>query len=205
MKQITPRQKEILEYIRDFIRENEFSPSTRDISEHFHFSVKAAYDHLQALESKSLISSIPGISRSVKIIDPQFSPYEDVMSIPITDSELHETKKNGKNLLYLSKKLLPEEDSCEYIITMIKDDALSDEGIYYGDVAAIKLTDKIHEGQIVLAESKQLGPLVRFYHEEKGIPYLTVSNISLSSIPLTADIEIKGTLSLLFRQFRDLS
>ena len=49
MKGLTERQKEIALFIEHYIDENGYSPSLRDIGNHFGFSPKAAYDHLRAL------------------------------------------------------------------------------------------------------------------------------------------------------------
>ena len=50
MKQITDRQKEVLEFIADFTETNVYPPTVREISEHFGISLRAVQDHIAALQ-----------------------------------------------------------------------------------------------------------------------------------------------------------
>ena len=52
MKALTARQKEILEFIKGFIRQHKYPPTIREIAGNFSISVKGAYDHVKALEKK---------------------------------------------------------------------------------------------------------------------------------------------------------
>ena len=49
MKDITERQKEVLEYIAEFSEENSFPPTVREISTRFGISIRAAQDRIEAL------------------------------------------------------------------------------------------------------------------------------------------------------------
>ena len=46
MRKITERQKEVLEFISNYAEENSFPPTVREISEHFHVSIRAIQDHI---------------------------------------------------------------------------------------------------------------------------------------------------------------
>ena len=52
---ITKRQKEVLNFIRVFIKENRFSPTMQEIADHFNFHVNAAQYHTVALDKKGYI------------------------------------------------------------------------------------------------------------------------------------------------------
>ena len=53
---ITDRQKQVLDFIRDYIEANEVSPTLRDIGEHFGVSVPAAARHVKSLVKKGWIT-----------------------------------------------------------------------------------------------------------------------------------------------------
>ena len=55
MYNITERQAQILIFIENFIQENKYSPTVREIAEHFKITAKGAYDHITALEKKNCI------------------------------------------------------------------------------------------------------------------------------------------------------
>lgn len=65
MKDITDKQREVLDYIRQYRREHKYSPVIREIAKHFDISVKAAYDQVRALHKKGAISITQGVSRSI--------------------------------------------------------------------------------------------------------------------------------------------
>lgn len=68
MKDITDRQKAILEYIRTHFTENNYWPSIRDIQTAFGFkSTNAVTGHLRALERKGSIARVPGQARAYRL------------------------------------------------------------------------------------------------------------------------------------------
>ncbi|MDR1179515.1 MAG: repressor LexA, partial [Spirochaetales bacterium] len=84
MKDLTVRQKEILNFIRDFIRKHRFPPTIREIAECFQMSAKSAYDHIHALEKKNVIACSKNRSRTIEIlVGSGTRAEEEVRSIPI--------------------------------------------------------------------------------------------------------------------------
>src|SRR5690349_17276892 len=70
MKGVTKRQREILNYIETFIQVNHYSPSYREIMQHFGFaSLGSVYKHLIALKRKDLIHNEPSCSRSLALAE----------------------------------------------------------------------------------------------------------------------------------------
>ena len=68
MKQITDRQKEVLEFIADFTETNVYPPTVREISEHFGISLRAVQDHIAALQKKGYLTTEQKRSRSIRIL-----------------------------------------------------------------------------------------------------------------------------------------
>lgn len=66
MKSITTRQQEVLTFINDFSKENNYPPTFREISAHFGISLRAVQDHLAALQKKGFLMHTPGKSRTLK-------------------------------------------------------------------------------------------------------------------------------------------
>ena len=80
MKTLTNRQREILDFIKDFIKNHKYPPTIREIAGNFAISVKGAYDHVKALEKKEQIKCDLGRSRAIEIIedDPEAADFVDV-------------------------------------------------------------------------------------------------------------------------------
>lgn len=55
MKEMTTRQREVLDFIRVFGERHGVPPTVREIGERFRFTARAAFDHLRALERKGML------------------------------------------------------------------------------------------------------------------------------------------------------
>ena len=78
---LTKRQKEILDFISDFIEYNGYSPSMEEIAEHFHFaSLNAVFKHLEALESRGHLHRDSNRARSIELSQ---SRETGVKSLPL--------------------------------------------------------------------------------------------------------------------------
>ena len=55
MKEMTARQREVLEFMRIFGERHGVPPTVREIGERFRFTARAAFDHLRALERKGML------------------------------------------------------------------------------------------------------------------------------------------------------
>ena len=67
MKGLTQRQREVFDFIREFIRINRYPPTIREIATNFRFSVKGSYDHVKALEKKGFLRCHENRSRAIEI------------------------------------------------------------------------------------------------------------------------------------------
>ena len=65
MKGLTDKQAAVLKYIDAHITNLGYAPSVRDLSQQFHLSIRAAYDHLRALERKGAVRRTNGVARSI--------------------------------------------------------------------------------------------------------------------------------------------
>ena len=66
---MTKRQQEILDFVKGFIRDNQYPPTRTEISEAFGFkSTNAAEDHLRALERKGLVKLVANIQRGIVVL-----------------------------------------------------------------------------------------------------------------------------------------
>src|SRR5580704_5541933 len=79
--QLTERQREIYDFIRDKIKNRGYGPTVREIGEHFDIkSPNGVMCHLKALEKKGLIIREPNMSRAIQLSN---EPVE-VRGLPMT-------------------------------------------------------------------------------------------------------------------------
>lgn len=68
-KKLTEKQRTILDYIKVFISEMGYPPTSKDIQIHFKFnSANAAFEHLKWIEKKGYIKRTPNVARSIVVL-----------------------------------------------------------------------------------------------------------------------------------------
>ena len=84
MRELTQRQREILEFIGDCQQAEGVTPSVRDIAAHFGFrSMTSGLDHIRALRRKGYLGGEPGRARSLRVKSPWQAWRRRVVDIPI--------------------------------------------------------------------------------------------------------------------------
>ena len=146
MKDLTARQKEILELIKDHLREKGFPPTRADISRTLGFkSPNAAEQHLRAIEKKGFISILSGASRGIVLNeDQQGTPVVGLVAAgdPILAEENIE-----KNLEIPSNMFSQKAD----FLLRVKGESMKDIGINEEDLIAVKKSKECKNGDIVVA------------------------------------------------------
>ena len=68
-KDLTARQREILQFIVDFKRQNEMPPTRSEIARHFGFKVdNAAHEFVRALRKKGYLEIMPNTARGLRVV-----------------------------------------------------------------------------------------------------------------------------------------
>ena len=96
MEGLTKRQKQVLEFIRQFIEEHEFPPTIRDIAGRFKMSVRAAYDHVRAIEKKGYIKRDKKRNRAIELSKEKLKLVKDWESYIIEETRSKKLSFNEK-------------------------------------------------------------------------------------------------------------
>ncbi|HHU88396.1 MAG TPA: repressor LexA [Spirochaetales bacterium] len=202
MKKLTPRQAEVLEFIKEYIEENSYAPAVRDIARYFEVTVKAAHDHLKALEKKGAIRSSQGISRSTEVIG--FQPQsKETIAIPVLGATAAGlpilAEENKEYDLHLPANMIEAKGS--YFALHVEGDSMVNAGILDGDLAIIRQTQVVNNGEIVVARvgDDNHVTLKKFYLTPSAIE-LRPENPRYGSI-ISKDVTILGKLHLIIRDY----
>lgn len=149
MIELTPRQREILEFIQGVIEETGIPPTRAEIATKLGFrSVNAAEDHLRALQRKGAIGLIPGTSRGIRILEAgQESPGLPLVGRvaagqPVLATEHIETHYRLDPTLFSPRP---------HYLLRVQGMSMRDAGILDGDLVAVHRTPEVRNGQIVVA------------------------------------------------------
>lgn len=153
---LTPRQAEILRFIRDTLSESGMPPTREEIMRAFGFrSPNAAQTHLQALARKGVIELRSGASRGIRLRDGGGLPLVGRVAAgqPILAEQHIEDHYSVDPRLFT-----PAPD---YLLR-VRGQSMKDAGILDGDLLAVHRTPEAHNGQIVVARLEDEVTVKRF-------------------------------------------
>ncbi len=154
MEQLTERQSEILQLIRELTEVSGFPPTRAEIAARMGFrSVNAAEQHLRALEKKGAIDILSGASRGIRVNEgrPGHRPGR-LMELPVIGRVaagapiLAEEHVQGRYQVD-PNLFTPRAD---YLLK-VKGLSMRDIGILDGDLLAVHKTSEARTGQVVVA------------------------------------------------------
>ena len=173
MRQLTPRQKQILELIQDFIAEYGMPPTRAEISRQLGFkSANAAEQHLRALQKKGVLELLPGASRGIQLKDS----LRDQLGLPLVGrvaagspilAEEHiETHYKIDQALFNPKP---------HYLLRVEGMSMRNAGILDGDLVAVHRTPEVRSRQIVVARVED-EVTVKRYRQDGKIVWLLPEN-----------------------------
>jgi repressor LexA len=148
---LTPRQQQILDWIRSQIEMNGMPPTRAEIAAGLGFSTpSSAEDHLQALAKKGAIELLPGASRGLRVKDMPGVPLQGTLPLvgrvaaghPILAAEHIEAHLKLDAALFAPR--------ADYLLR-VHGQSMRDAGIFDGDLLAVHKAAEARSGQIVVA------------------------------------------------------
>ncbi|MDH5560350.1 MAG: transcriptional repressor LexA [Deltaproteobacteria bacterium] len=212
--EMTRRQAEVLEYIKQFIHEHQFPPSVRDIASHFSLSSAGGiHKHLKNMEQKGILSLEKNISRSIRVMEP-FLGQHAIETPQKLDSELIDLPIMGTVAAGAPIQHFLENEFFEFPASLVKNpemtfvlkvkgNSMIEEAIYDGDYVLIESRSQADNGEMVVAMIQTMeATLKKIYYEGKKIR-LQPANHEMEPLYFDAiDVEIKGIVVGLYRNYR---
>jgi len=142
---LTPRQQEILDFIKNSLEMLGAPPTRMEISSAFGFaSPNAAEDHLKALAKKGAIVLEPGSARGIRLVEQLGLPL--IGSVAAGSPILAVENVQGRYALDAGL-FSPRAD----FLLRVRGLSMIDAGIFDGDLLAVHKTSQARDGQIVVA------------------------------------------------------
>jgi len=145
MKELTPRQAEILQLIRDTIAETGFPPTRAEIARMLDFaSPNAAEDHLRALERKGVIEILDGTARGLRL--------KEALGLPLVGRVAAGSPILAEEHIIGRYSVDPNlfRPRADYLLK-VRGMSMRDAGILDGDMLVVHKTSEARSGQIVVA------------------------------------------------------
>ena len=148
MRQLTPRQTQILEVIQDFIAETGMPPTRAEIARELGFkSANAAEEHLRALQKKGVLELVPGASRGIQLKDS----LREQIGLPLVGRVAAGSPILAEEHIEAHYRLDPALfDPKPHYLLRVHGMSMRDAGILDGDLVAVHRTPEVRSRQIVV-------------------------------------------------------
>ena len=198
---LTPRQAEILEYLRNEIDRRGVPPTIREIGEEFGIrSTKGVEDHLAALERKGVIQREKGKSRSIEIADrPDLRSARMVPMLGrIAAGSPILAVENQEGHFVFDESLV---GTGEVFLLRVEGDSMKDASILDGDLVIVRSQETARNGEIIAARVGEEATVKRFSKTTEGVE-LIAENEAYDPIVVdgTRDFQILGSVVGVYRQ-----
>ena len=149
MRELTPRQKQILEMIQEFIAETGMPPTRAEIAAELGFkSANAAEEHLRALQRKGVLELLPGASRGIQLKDS----LRDQMGLPLVGRVAAGSPILAQEHIETHYKIDPQLFNPKpHYLLRVHGMSMKDAGILDGDLVAVHRTPEVRSRQIIVA------------------------------------------------------
>ncbi len=186
MTKLTPRQSEILAFIKRCLEDNGYPPTRAEIAQELGFkSPNAAEEHLKALARKGAIEMTPGASRGIRI--PGFEPATEDNGLPVIGRVAAGAPILAQQHVEESCQINPSffQPKADYLLR-VRGMSMKDIGILDGDLLAVHTTREARNGQIVVARIDDEVTVKRFKREGDKV-WLLAENSEFA--PIEVDLE----------------
>ncbi len=204
---LNPRQRQILDFLRDHSRNHSYPPTVREIGRAVGLSSSSTVqNHLNTLETRGYITRDPAKSRTVEIvgIDPDRS-QSNIVHLPLVGRVAAGTPvlavENVEEHLTVGTEIAGGDDS--YALT-VHGESMIDAGIRDGDIVVVRpRRDPPPNGTIVVAriENETTGEsevTVKRFFRESGQVRLQPENSSMEPI-YADDVALEGVVVAVIR------
>ena len=197
------RQRQIFDFIQQYIEKFGSSPTLQEIADAIQVSSLATvHEHLQALEKKEVIKRYKGAVRGIELLDKKFSRFLKGVELPILGfiaaGQPIEPYTDPDATLRVSPALLSGKKRS--FVLQIRGNSMIDDGILDGDYVVVEEQDQVKNGDIVVALlDNGLATLKRFFKEKTRVR-LEPANAQMQPI-YAKKVQIQGKVVGMLRRY----
>ena len=197
---LTKRQKQILDYIKKFIKENDYAPTIEEIKRHFHLSSLATvHKHIENLRTKGELRKVENQPRSIQLNN--INKKSDLVEIPLLGTIAAGAPIEAiefPEIISVPKSQLSK--SGEHFALRVQGDSMIDEGIFDRDIVVIRKQPDAENGETVVALINSNEVTLKKIYKEKNRFRLQPANPNLKPI-YAKELVIQGKVISVIRNY----
>lgn len=200
------RQRQILDFVAQYISRNGYSPTLQDIADALGLrSLATVHEHLEAMESKGVIKRRDGSVRGMEITDKYMAQKVSTpasVELPIMGfiaaGQPIEPFTDPNQTLNVPPTMISAKKRA--FVLQVKGDSMIEAGILDRDFVVIEQTDEAKNGEVVVALLDNGFATLKRYFKETTRIRLEPANSSMSPI-FTTKVRIQGKCVGVIRKY----
>ena len=198
---LTKRQREILDYLGEFIQQHGYAPSLEEIGRRFNLSSLATvHKHLTNLQEKGLIRRAWNRSRSVELVPTRSAGR--AVEVPMlgyvaAGAPIEAVASN--ETIAIPEDLVGKRDT--YVLK-VRGDSMIDEQIRDGDYVIIEDRKTANDGEMVIALLGGSDVTLKKFYRDNGRIRLQPANAAMAPLLVTPEqVQIQGVVVGVMRKY----
>ena len=205
---LTKKQKELFDYLKEYMSNNQISPSFEEMKEAVNLKSKSGIHRLiSSLEERGFIKRLKHKARAMEIVNKNSTLLENStnsIEIPLIGSiaagEAIEAIENPNELISIPASMT--SPNSKYFGLKVKGLSMIDKGIFDGDIAVIRKTNNVENGKIAAVITEDNEVTLKTIKFSKDKITLIPANQSYQSKEYNiGEIQVQGTLSGIIRKY----
>lgn len=197
------RQKQILDFLNNYISENGHAPTLVEIAKHLGVkSLATVHEHLETLQKKGLIKRSHGIKKTIELVEKKIGKVIQGVELPLSGfiaaGAPIEPYTDPTATFMVTPNMVSQKRN-SYVL-VVKGESMIEDGILDGDYVVVEETNQANNGDIVVAMvDNGIVTLKRFYREKDRIR-LQPANASMQPI-YAKNVTIQGKVVSVIRKY----
>lgn len=197
MAKIDEKLNKLYEYLKNYINDNGFPPSIRDICRDMNIkSTATAHYHLAKLQKNGLLNKVDDKKRAISLPSCNINSINVPLIGTVTAGTPIFATENFEGYYPLPGDF---SSSSDLFMLKVQGDSMINVGIYNGDKIVVKKQENADNGDIVVALIDDSATVKRFFKKDNKI-ILHPENDAMQDIVLK-DVKILGLVIGLVRKF----
>lgn len=200
MPHLTKRQKEILDFVREYLEAEGYAPSLEEIGARFGLSsVATVHKHVQNLVEKGLLRKAWNRSRSIELVDPDSRASVEIPMLGTVAAGSPIEAVATPDTIAVPPEMI---GSRECYALRVAGDSMIDDHIVDGDVVLLETRKQPHNGETVVALIRRDEVTLKRFSLDGPTVTLTPANPRLQPMRFPAeDVEVQGVVVGLLRNY----
>jgi repressor LexA len=198
---LTRRQREIYDFIREFVAEKGYSPSLEEIGARFNLSsVATVHKHVQHLVEKRMLRKAWNRSRSIEPVEP---PSSGLVSLPLLGTVaagMPIEAVEESETIDVPRELVPKRGDA--FVLRVAGDSMVEDQICDGDFVVVESRLEARDGETVVALVRGSDVTLKKLYRAGPKVRLEPANAALKAIEVPAeDVQVRGIVRGLIRRY----